>query len=779
MNAIYLRGNKMGKFINLMMILLLMIAIPVGTLTAGENKNGKKGTIKGRVVDIETQSPIPGATVMLVGTKLGAATDEQGMYAIEKVPVGSYAISFSSLGFDPFTETDVIVRPKRITYAEAELNQAPTRLKDVVVQAGYFAEIEDKTTSTVNYSSEEIRRAPGSAGDVSRIMMTLPSIAKKDDQLNSLIVRGGTPAENAFYLDNIEIPNINHFPVQGTSGGPIGMLNVDLIKDVNFSAGGFGAEYGDRLSSVMEIDYREGNREEFDGQVALSFAGAELTGEGPLDHGKGSWLVSARRSYLDLLVAIGNFGVAPVYSDYHAKLVYDFSPEHRLTFTGVAGVDFIDLTQEDAADEGNFLYGITEGYEFGYGFNWRWLWSKNGFSNTSLSHHGTKYQSDWNETKSGRVIMTNHSLEQTFQLRNVNTFRLNSSNQVKFGFELNYVDDNNDYFLTNYINSFGDSLPSLTVNRSINAPKGGIFLNYETTLFGRLTADLGMRYDYFDYTEKGHFSPRLGLKYKLTERTSLVGSAGIYYQYLPLVIVSQRDEFRDLRTPKAYHFIAGVHHLLGKDTRLTVEGYYKKYEDFPLDPSQPELFVVDEVLIMHNMANFEQLNDDGIAETYGVEMTLQKKLVEGLYGLVTGAIFRSKYRGNDDKWRPRVYDNRYLFSIEGGYKPNSKWEYSARWIFAGGAPYTPLDLTASEAINAAVYDQSAVNGDRYPDYHSLNLRVDRRFYFKGSNLIVYLSVWNAYNRENVSMYYWNEIEQKPDVQHQWTMLPVFGLEYEF
>ncbi len=769
----------MKRFSVLFIFLLLAISIPVQLIRADESKNGQLGTIKGRIVDSETKSPIPGATVMIVGTRLGAATDENGVYTIERVPVGSHSVSFSSVGFEAFTETDVIVRPKRITYAEAELTQAPTRVKDVVVNAGYFAGVEDKTTSSVNYSSEEIRRAPGSAGDVSRIMMTLPSIAKKDDQLNSLIVRGGTPAENAFYLDNIEIPNINHYPVQGTSGGPIGLLNVDLIRDVNFSAGGFGAEYGDKLSSVMEIEYREGNREEFDGQAALSFAGAELTAEGPLNHGKGSWLVSARRSYLDLLVEIADFGAAPKYSDYHAKFVYDFSPAHRLSFTGIGGVDYIDFTKNDAIDEGSFLYGVTEGYEFGYGLNWRWLWGKNGYSNTSLSHHGTKYKADWYETKSDRDLLLNHTLEQTFQIRNVNHLRLDRSNQLEFGYEVKYVDDNYDYFITDYTNNFGDSLPSLTVDRRIQSPKGALFANYELTLFDRLTANLGGRYEYFDYTGQGHISPRLSLKYKLTERTSLVAAAGLYFQDLPLVITAQREEFRDLKTPRAYHYIAGVHHLLGEDTRLTLEGYYKKYEDFPLDPDQPQSFIVDDVLIEHNMANFVRLADNGIAETYGVEMTLQKKLVRGLYGLVSGSYFRSKYRGADNTWRPRLFDNRVLFSVEGGFKPNRKWEYSARWIFAGGAPYTPLDLEASAAINAAVHDRFAVNAERYPAYHSLNLRVDRRYYFEGSNLIVYLSVWNAYDRKNVSSYFWNEIEQKQDTMHQWAMLPVFGLEYEF
>jgi hypothetical protein len=191
------------------------------------------------------------------------------------------------------------------------------------------------------------------------------------------------------------------------------------------------------------------------------------------------------------------------------------------------------------------------------------------------------------------------------------------------------------------------------------------------------------------------------------------------------------------------------------------------------------LFIIDE-MIYSNYFNYQpHLRDDGKARSYGVEMTLQKKLRSGLYGLVSGAWFRSQYEDLKGVWRNRSFDNQVVLSAEGGYKPNEKWEYSLRWVFAGGAPYTPLDLEASQEINRSVYDQLRVNDVRYPSYHSLNLRVDRRFNFTNSNLIVYLSVWNAYNRSNVASYFWNEHEKKQDELLQWSLLPIFGCEFEF
>ena len=215
-----------------------------------------RGKIKGEVLDGETMTPLRGANVILVNTPLGAVTDAQGKFTITRVPVGSYTVRFSYTGFESLNRTDVIVRPERITFLQAELEMSTIEMESVIITGGYFAEVRDQPTSLVNFSAEEIRRAPGSIGDVSRVVRALPSIAKVDDETNMLMVRGGGPTENIFFIDNIEMPNINHFPIQGTSGGVISLVNVDLIKDVNFYSGGFGAAYGGGLSSVMDLSLR-------------------------------------------------------------------------------------------------------------------------------------------------------------------------------------------------------------------------------------------------------------------------------------------------------------------------------------------------------------------------------------------------------------------------------------------------------------------------------------------------------------------------------------------
>ncbi len=741
-----------------------------------------QGTIKGRVVDAETKNPLPGASIILLDTKRGTMADTEGNFVIGGVPVGGYTVKFTLLGYEPLSQTDIIVRSNRTTFLEAELTVSVLELKGVTVTSGFFSRTEEQPTSVINFSSEEIRRAPGSAGDVSRIILGLPSLAKVNDQSNDLIVRGGSPIENAFYIDNIEIPNINHFPTQGASGGAIGVVNVDFIQDVNFHTGGFSAKYGDKLSSVMDIILREGNRSEFDGQLDLNFAGFGGQAEGPMFNRKGSWLLSVRRSFLDLLVDAINTGtdVAPRYGDFQGKTVYDINANHKLIGLIIGSDDHNSPDKASAVDNDMIVYGNQNIYENTAGIDWRALWSKNGYSNTSISYASSKFNEDYYETSTDLHLLQNRSWEQAYQLRNLNYFRLSQRNSIECGVEFKHLITDYRNFYAVYTDAFGDTVPSFVLDDEITANKMGIFVDYIAKPFTRLTTTLGVRGDYFSYSKKWNISPRLAFSYQITNRTWVTGSTGLYYQNLPLILLSQNEENRNLKDPVAVHYILGIEHLITENTKFTLEVYQKDYSHFPVDPTQPALFLIDEIYYRYGFFfNHQNLLDKGKAFSRGVEVTIQKKLAERFYGLTSASYFRTRYQGSDGIWRDRVFDNRFIFSIEGGYKPNRKWEFSLRWIYAGGPPYTPFDLQKSKEINREVLDENRINQSRYPDYHSLNVRFDRRFNFKKTNLIFYFSIWNAYNRKNIASYFWNEKKQKQDVIYQWSFLPIFGLEYEF
>ncbi|MCF7859732.1 MAG: TonB-dependent receptor [Candidatus Cloacimonetes bacterium] len=759
---------------NLVFILILILNY---YCLMGQNQTGN---LMGRVVDSASNYPLSNVNVIVKELETGVITNEKGQYHIYDIPVGSYTVSFQRIGFKPQLKTDVIIRSNRTTFSNGVLQRQSIQIEGIKTKVDYFAKTEEAKTSVINFSNEEIRRAPGSAGDVSRILLSLPSVAKVNDQSNNLIVRGGSPMENTFFIDNIEIPNINHFPKQGSSGGQIGILNVDFIEDVTFNTGGFSTLYGDKLSSIMEIKFRDGNPQEFDGQIDFNWIGFGGIFEGPINK-KSSGMLAVKRSYLKYLIEAVDIGTssAPEYGDIQGKFTYEFNPFHKISALVVFADDHNSPDQENAKENAMSHFGNQDLFQGTYGVNWRAVWNESTFSNTSLSMTSSIYDEEFRETykepASNIADIKNKSREIEGKFRNVNYKRLNDKLSIDFGLETKLLQSNYDNFLAESTNALGDTIPELIVDKNISAHKLGVFASLNYDLTANFSGTFGLRADYFSYNDNFSISPRFSCQYKLSGKTLLNASTGIYQQNLPLLLLSQNESFQKLETPFAVHYILGIEHLLTEDTRLVVEAYQKDYSNFPLDPQQPELFVIDEDYFQ----NYEELRDSGKALSRGIEITLQKKLAESIYGLVSATYFRSRYKGLAGVWRNRNYDNRFIASLEGGYKPSAGWEMSLRWIYAGGVPYTPIDKDLSDIYNQTVYDESKINTKRYPDYHSLNLRVDKRFYFNKTNLVVYFSVWNAYAQDNIAEYYWNDEKQKVDKIYQWTMLPILGLEWEF
>ncbi|MCD4708551.1 MAG: TonB-dependent receptor [Candidatus Sabulitectum sp.] len=759
--------------------LLLLITIISSACVSLAFAESSAGSISGRVLARTTLDPLPGAFVVIDGTSLGEITDAQGLFLIPEVPVGGYTVRVTSVGFYAQMKPDVIVKPERITQVEFNLDYSVLEGGVIHVTPDYFTEDKSEPVSRTELSGEQIRRSPGSAGDVSRVIAALPSIAKVDDQYNGMAVRGGNPMENGVYIDNTEVPNVNHFPRQGTSGGGLGIVNTDLIRDVKFSAGGFSPAFGNRLSSIMEIGIREGNREEFDGQVDLSMSGFGTVLEGPFDEGRGSWLVCTRRSYVDLLRHITDIDALPVYSDFQTKSVYDVNTGHRLSLSGVGAKDFVDYTHEQAYEDGNDNFGITDNWNITCGLGWRWIWAGEGFSNTTLSLNGIHYGGDYFETLTENIQAVQNSTENTVRLRNVNTWQVSRKLSLEFGLESSFSRNRFDNFYAADTNYSGEAIPELLVNRRASSLTGGFFGSGSYSTTPEITLTAGCRIDCGDFSGRTLFSPRGSVCWEPEKGTALSAAVGIYRQSLPSELTSRSEEFACLESPKAFHTIIGFRDLLSNDTKLQLEAYLKTYSAFPFDPEQPGFFIFDGVSSEQDLYSFETLASGGEARSAGVEATLRKQLVNGLYGMISGSFSVSEYRNPGQEWRRRIFDNRWTGTVEGGYRFDEKWELSGRWLFAGGRPYTPLDIEASQEQNRTILDSSQINARRYPCYSSLNLRVDRRFYFQESSLVCYLSVWNVLNRRNVTVTYWNRIENKEDNICQWGLMPIFGLEYEF
>jgi carboxypeptidase-like protein/TonB-dependent receptor-like protein len=737
------------------------------------------GSISGKVVDNDNQQSLIGVNIYVKESSIGTTTDINGDYALENLPVGNYTISFSYIGFQNTTKTDIIVKPSRNKQLNVTLHSRLIEMESVLVEGGYFTEVNSKPVSTVQFSAEEIRRAPGSAGDVSRILFGLPSLAKVNDQMNSLIVRGGSPLENLFYVDNIEIPNINHFPVQGSSDGPISIINVDFVSDVNFYSGGFSPIYGDRLSSIMDISFREANKNSLNGSLDLSFQGFRGSLETPVGD-KGSFMISGNRSYLDLIVkAINETGPVPEYADLQGKFTYDFSDNQKLTLLGVWANDNINMDQESGLESNAYAYGNSAITTSSFGTNLRSIWSKNGYSNTSISYNRSKNSNDYFEVKSKNNLIKNRSIENMISLRNVNYYKFNDKYKIEYGIEGKFAIQDFNIEFGEYTDRIGNVIPAQNFENKLETMKGAAFAVLNWTPFKNLTISPGGRIDYFDYTEDLLISPRLSFTYRFTNKSSLNGSIGRFYQNTPGRILGQSDSFKNLKTPFADHYVLGISHLLTESTRLSVEVYNKDYNNLPIDVSKPQFLVFDQAVETGIFLNQTNLSDIGKGTAHGIEVIIQKKLAEDIYGMISGSYSKIRYSDYFGEWRDRIYDNQITFTMEGGYKLNSKWEFSARWIYAGGAPYTPYNIEESIANGQGIDDVNKVNSGRLPDYHSLNLRVDRRFHYKNSSLILYLSVWNVYGRENISGNNWDISNAMPDAQTQWGTLPVFGVEYAF
>lgn len=724
------------------------------------------GVLKGRILSLATKAPIAGAAIVVEPLKKGAVSNAKGEFSIDKLPVGAYTVRITSVGYTALAEPDVIIRSNRVTFLEKELIEVSIATDSITVYGSYYRSASIAPASTVEMSAEELRRAPGSAGDINRALYALPGVVQADDEANDLIVRGGAPFENGFYIDNIFTPNINHFPQEGASGGNITMLNIDFVKSVALSAGGFDASYGNRLSSIVDVRFREGNRESYDGQIDLNMTGFGGSVEGPV--GNGSFLLSAKHSYFDLITDLLDLGVSPQFYDIQGKVDYRLSESHTLTLLDVFGRSEFGRDRERAAELEEYSYGKEIYTQNTAGVNWRALW-ESGYSNTSLSYATIDASNDWSSVETGNLMERRLYVDKYVTLRHASTLQFSPERWVDIGTEWQYRN------LSGSGESGGGRASALS-----ETTIGGVFASYSHTLWGALTAHMGVRAAYFSEPDKVYVEPRLRLVYTVDDALSFHTAYAVVHQSAPPFLTLQDSANTRLNVPQAQHIIAGFNYLLSEDTRLTVEAYAKEYDTFPLSPLAPVWFVVDDVAGDESEYNYYgKLVDSGKAYTRGIELMLQKKFANELYGMVSATWFRSRYRDLTGEWRNRLFDNRFVFALSAGWKPNDDWELSFRWVYAGGKAYTPIDVEASRAAGSTVRDRSRIMDAYYPAYHSLNVRVDRRFYFMNTNLIVYLNILNAYNRDNVRSYYWNGQKQAVEYNSMLPVIPILGVEYEF
>lgn len=738
-----------------------------------------KGRIVGSVVDFVTRQPLIGANVLIIGTTIGAATDINGNFRIENLDPNTYQLRASVIGYEPQTKTDVVVSPGRLTQIAFTLSAQIIEFEGVEVTGDFFRKDPFEVNSIRSFSFEEIRRSPGGFEDVVRALSVLPGVAQADAGRNDLIVRGGAPSENLYLVDGIEVPNINHFGTQGATGGPLSFINLDFVRETSFSTGGFSSLYGDKLSSVLTIDLRNGRNDRLGGKATISASQFGLNVEGPLLNENSSFIISARRSYLDFIFKAAGFSFVPEYYDLLTKTDFRLDNRNSLSFIFIGAfgnVKFFNNDEEQRFDNARILG--TDQIQYVTGISYRRLINK-GFFDISLSRNFTDFDSRQRDLNLN-PIFTNQSIEEENNLRADLVYQISNKSELNFGATAKLVEFDSDILFPTFITSFGDSLPVTSLNKSENFLKLGSYVNFNFRPLNRLTTNLGLRLDYFDaINTKTYLSPRFSTSYRLTEITNLNFSTGVYYQSPSYIWLIADERNRDLKKVKVDQYVLGFDHRLNEDALLKVEGFYKDYSNYPTSLVRPYLVLANTGAGFagsddnYSAFGLEPLVSEGFGNARGVELSVQKKLSQTpYYGILSLTYSEAEFTALDGIKRPGSYDQNWIFNLSGGYKIDKHWEISTKFRFASGKPYTPFNSDGTQ--NIADY-----NTRRLKSLHSLDLRVDRRWFFSGWTLITYLDIQNVYNRNNLSAIRWDPREQRVDESSSIGILPSIGISAEF
>ena len=635
------------------------------------------------------------------------------------------------------------------------------------VHAKFFTRDKTVSTSYSNTFYEELRKTPGAVEDVVKFFISSPGVSVGWDFYNELIVRGGSPIENLTVIDGLDVPNPNHYGTPGSSSGAISYINLKLVNDVDFFTGGFPSKYGDRISSVMDIKFREGNRKNHIRDVNVSVTGAGAFLEGPITS-KSSYMFSFRRSYLELVKSQLNFNLIPEYWDFNLKLNYDLSKSEKLGLIGLFATD-----NAKPFEEGDYMHdtirirllvsGISYTkqlrsfkYNISLGYNWNFY---------KVDYDNYKLDINDNEINLKNVIDYNFNKE----------ISLNIFAAVKYIFSDYNISR---YGVFNYSNYYS---PSAYFNTEIKTYKISAGANINGLLLNKkLTLNFGFRFDSFGIIyEPFTFSPRIGLSYKLAGNLYINGSYGVYYQAPEMLWVAADSVNRHLRSIKSDSYVIGLEYFLAEDIRLNLEGYLKQYQFYPVSVYDPNYIYINSGVDLY--PNFlDKAISAGKGYYGGIDFTFQKRNPgSGLFWTVIYSYSKSKFLALAGDYQPALYDYNHQVTAIGGIKLKSLWGFSIRFKYAGSRPYTPFDIEKSEEKNMGIYDKTQFYTGRLPEYVRLDVRIDKSLNIGYTNFTAYFEVQNLLNRDNIFQYRWSESKNKPVPDLHFSILPVIGLSYQF
>lgn len=764
--------------------ILGLLLLSIGITRPAVAQEAAAGLLTGTVLAAGTDAPLEGAQIILLGTDRRAVADARGRFVLAAVAPGIWRLQVRAIGYAPLIIPDIAVGSAKPATVVVRLAPLATDLGAVSVTASYFLPSLSATTSTQSLTSEAIRRAPGVQEDVVRAVALFPGVGVTQPGRNDLVVRGGAPFENLFLVDGIEVPNINHFGSQGSTGGPLSLINVDAVEGASFSTGGFAPRYGDRTASVTSITLREGNRERLAGEFTLSATGGFAVAEGPLGP-NGSFYLSARRSYLDLLFKAAGFGFVPAYIDGQLKVVQDLGPRQTLSFL-VIGADGTVTFFNDDADQryDNSRVVAPSQRQYFSGLTWRRLLDR-GILDVTLGRTWTRFTTIQNDSLDPpNTIFRAFSTEGETSLRADLTVQATPRVELSGGAQLKHASTlDYDLLLPGYLRrDANDVARPLTLDTSFTADRQAVYGQVAWQATARLRTTTGLRVDRYGFIGGAmRASPRLGARYALTERTTLTASLGRYWQAPSYIWLVGDPSNRALPPFRADQGVLGVEHLPRPDVKLQLEAYTKRYAGYPRRVFRPQSVLAP--------AGFDDVTSDipfglepleavATGRSMGVEALVQKQLSEiPVFGLASVSVSRTTFDGADGIRRPGSFDTRFIGNAVLGWRPSARWELSGKVRVATGLPLTPI---VTSGPTAGTRDFTRWNeGGRLPVFHALDLRVDRRWSLRRVQLVGYLDVQNVYGRKNVTNEEWDPRTASVERNASLGVLPSLGFSIEW
>jgi len=717
----------------------------------------QQGVIRGRIYNELTNEGLPFGTILLQETPYGTFTDSLGQFEIRGLKPGLYNLEARFTGFKVEVVYEVQVTNSKPYILEVGLKEEENTTDSVVIVASPFKLIEEAPLSLRTIGTSEIKRNPGGNRDISRVIQSLPGVASTPSFRNDILIRGGAPNENRFYIDGIETPNINHFATQGASGGPVGLINVDFIGEVDFYSGAFPANRGNALSSVFEFTQRPARDDRLGFTATLGASDLALTLEGPSGENS-SFLFSARRSYLQLLFRVLALPFLPNYNDYQYKHKFKFGKRHELNIVSLGALDEFALNLEaDSTPYQKYILGnlpVQTQWNYTIGANYKYFGDK-GFWQVVASRNMINFdlQKNANNDETQTLLLDYTSQEIENKLRIERTARA-AGFKWNYGINYEYAKFRIDQFNQNPLVGTIDFESELLLH------KYGAFAQVSKYLFDeRLILSAGTRFDGNSFSEAmqnplQQFSPRLSASFGITPQLAANFNAGIYYQLPPYTVLGYRDTQSgalantDITYIRNNHIVGGLAYTTENNSRISIEGYYKTYDNYP--------FLLRDSISLANLGGDfgvignEPAESTSQGRTYGLEVLLQQRLYRGFYGIVAYTLGWSEFQDKNGVYVPSSWDSRHIIALTMGKKLGRDWEIGAKWRFTTGSPYTPANVQLSSLRNVwditgrEIPNFSQLNTERIEAFHQLDIRVDKKWFFEKWSLNLFLDIQNVY-----------------------------------